>query len=126
MALRLSAVRFARGRTATSSPPITGGTGSASRQGRPVFRSKRVAVISIGFDPAQIEGRSGAPNALAGHWRRTVVATLPPYLNFEALQAIPGGVAALVQTATEPGAPGPSGEFSTKLMVYRYGKVRTF
>jgi len=71
--------------------------------------------------PGQSHNLFRAPNALSGHTRKTVVATLPANIDFDALQAIPGGIAALAQ-----GGPDTAGEFSTRVLLYRYGKARTF
>jgi len=58
-------------------------------------------------------------NALLGHTRTAVVASLPEKWIFEAVRAVPGGAAALANKFEQDDS-----QFT--LVVYRYGTVRTF
>jgi hypothetical protein len=64
------------------------------------------------------------PNALLGHTRATVVASIPPNWIFEALRAVPGGAAAVASKSQLDNSRLDDSQFS--LVVYRYGTARTF
>jgi hypothetical protein len=95
---------------------------------------KRLPPAALGF-PIEATGRDlfwirggldrrlyRAANALTGRWHPTIAATVPPHFVLHALQPVPRGAAALVQTAFDPGVR----EYSTKLLVYRNGKPQMF